>query len=263
MRDEETARKAKAGSQIAASYHTYFTSGQYDKRYPSPNKTTWQRICQLVTPSTHLIDFGCGSGRYLLRLQGKVARAAGFDISPAAIALIRERAALSGWDDLEILGPAPEALQGYIDRVGQADVVLCLFGVLGHIQDAHIRHEALLQMHRALKPGTGRLLVSVPNMARRFYAEQRVAGADATGSIEYERHMDGAHVVLPYQLYDPARLCRELAEAGFELRGLGAESVLPESWLLNNAFARWGDGVVTPLCPARWGYGIIAEAAPI
>ncbi|WP_299919106.1 bifunctional 2-polyprenyl-6-hydroxyphenol methylase/3-demethylubiquinol 3-O-methyltransferase UbiG [uncultured Roseobacter sp.] len=247
---------------ITSSYHAYFTSGHYDRRYPSPNKTTWQRICDIVSPSTHLVDFGCGSGRYLLRLQGKVAQAAGFDISPAAIALLKERAAQIGWDDLAILGPAPDALQNYIERVGEADVVLCLFGVLGHIEDAQVRHDALRQMHRALKPETGRLLISVPNMARRFFAEQRVAGPDAGGAIHYERRMDGTHVVLPYQLFDPARLCRELAAAGFELRSLKAESVLPESWLLNNALARWVDSVLTPFCPARWGYGIIALAVP-
>lgn len=262
MRDEGTTNGEAARTGIASSYHTYFTSGHYDRRYPSPNKTTWRRICEIVTPGTHLVDFGCGSGRYLLRLQGMLGRAAGFDISPAAIALITERARQSGWEELDILGPEPDALQGYIERVGQVDVMLCLFGVLGHIEDPDVRRDALTQMCRSLKPKTGRLLISVPNMARRFYAEQRVAGPEAEGAIKYERHMDGTHVALPYQLYDPGRLCRELAEAGFELRRINAESVLPESWLLNNGVARWIDGILTPLCPARWGYGIIAEAIP-
>lgn len=263
MLDQDGTHRDPGRLNITASYHAYFSSGHYDRRYPSPNKTTWRRICELVTPATHLVDFGCGSGRYLLRLQGRVARAAGFDISPAAIELLKERALRNGWDDLNILGPAPDALERYTDSCGQADVVLCLFGVLGHIEDANARHQALCQMHRALKPEAGRLLISVPNMARRFYAEQRRAGPDAQGAIKYERRMDGAHVVLPYQLFDPGRLCCELAAAGFELRRLSAESVLPESWLLTNGLARWIDSLLTPLCPARWGYGIIAEAAPV
>ncbi|MFK7880959.1 class I SAM-dependent methyltransferase [Roseobacter sp.] len=263
MLDQEVEQNAIGHSTIASSYQAYFSSGHYDRRYPSPNETTWRRICETITPEAHLIDFGCGSGRYLMRLQGRVDRAAGFDISAAAIELLKQRASQSGWDDLAVLGPRPDAVQGYIEKNGRADVMLCLFGVLGHIEDAKMRHEALLQMHRALKPRTGRLLISVPNLARRFYTEQKNAGPDAMGAIRYERHMEGTRVVLPYQLFDPARLRRELAAAGFELRRLNAESVLPESWLLNNGLARRVDGVITPLCPARWGYGIFAEAAPV
>lgn len=245
---------------LKAAYQAYFLSGHYDRRYPRPNLTTWRRILAALTGQAHLLDFGCGSGRYLLPLRPHVARAAGFDISVAALALLRERAMAAGWHGLAILGPEADDMQAYVEREGPADVVLCLFGVLAHIADPVERRSALDRMKAALKPGTGRLILSVPNRARRFLSEQRAAGPGADGLVEYQRHMGQTHLSLPYQLYDPARLRRELTAAGFSVISMRAESVLPESWLLNHRFARWLDQALTPFCPAAWGYGILAEA---
>lgn len=244
-----------------ASYQLYFTSGLYDQRYPSPNRTMWRRIEAFLTPETSVLDFGCGSGRYLLRLRGLVGRAIGFDVSPAALETIRARS--EGWDELLILGPEAADLDTHIEHAGRVDVALCLFGVLGHITDAQARMDALMRIRRALKPGTGRLLISVPNGLRRFRTAQRQAAQGGPdGLVCYERRTgDGTSVVLNYQLFDPELLVRELAEAGFDLRRLGCESMLPESWLLHHAALRWIDGLITPFCPARWGYGIYAEAS--
>jgi len=246
---------------VASSYQLYFDSGCYDLRYPGPNRATWARILAHLPAGGHVIDYGCGSGRYLLRLQGRAGRAAVYDISSAALDLLRARAGAAGWHDLAILGPDPGDLDRHMAEHGPADLVLCLFGVLGHIETAAARQEALGRMRRALKPGTGRLLLSVPNRRRRFPREQTLAGAAAGGLVRYTRSLGAHSVTLPYQLYDPARLGAELSAAGFTLRGMHPESVLPESWLLNHAALRRLDGLLTPLCPAGLGYGILAVAS--
>ncbi len=247
---------------LSQSYRTYYTTGHYDRRYPRPNQTTLDRIRTHLTPQTHLIDFGCGNGRYLLAMHGHVARAAGFDISSDALDMLTARAADMGWDDLAILGPDPEALTTYRNAQGPVDVVLCLFGVLAHIDDPAIRAEKLKALHGLLKPSQGRLLLSLPNRRRRFLAEQREAGPDAEGRIRYRREMDGTSVDLPYQLFDPERLQAELTTAGFVLEDIRSESVFPENWLTNSAIWRALDRLLNPLCPARWGYGIWAVARP-
>ncbi len=241
---------------IRHAYATYYSSGHYDQRYPGPNPTVWRRILDHVTPQTRLVDYGCGSGRYLLALRPYVGSAAGFDISAEALGLLAAQA--QDWEELAILGPDPALLERYVAREGQADVVLCLFGVLAHITDPAARHRALEQIARTLKPGAGRLLISVPNAARRFKAEQRRGDA---GRISYTREMNGQQVAFAYQLYTPARLTQELSDAGLTLCKIGAESVFSENWLLTKPWARALDAVLTPLCPARWGYGIYAEVS--
>ncbi|MGC9419214.1 MAG: class I SAM-dependent methyltransferase, partial [Rhodovulum sp.] len=247
---------------VAASYQQYFDSGCYDLRYPGPNQATWARVLADLPAGGHVIDYGCGSGRYLLRLHGRAGRAAGYDISPGALDLLRARAGAAGWHDLAILGPDPGDLDRHLAEFGPADLVLCLFGVLGHIETAAARQQALARMRGALKPGTGRLLLSVPNRRRRFGREQSRAGTAAGGLVRYTRRLGAHSVTLPYQLYDPARLKQELAAAGFGHVTLHPESVLPESWLLNHAGLCRLDGMLTPLCPAGLGYGILAVAAP-
>lgn len=260
MEEADPTCVAHADPKLTQAYRDYFTSGHYDRRYPRPNLSTWGRLMRLLPDPAAVLDFGCGSGRYLLALHGLVSRGAGFDVSDAALSLLREKAGAIGWRDLAILGPSSADLSEHVRANGQFDVVLCLFGVLAHIEAAKLRQIALAQMYAALKPGSGRLLISVPNRARRFYREQRAAGPEADGLIRYERQIGDTHLTLPYQLYDVERLQRELENAGFSVCSIGAESVLPESWLLNHSALRWLDRILTPICPAGLGYGIIAEA---
>ncbi|TCP40173.1 transporter substrate-binding domain-containing protein [Rhodovulum marinum] len=119
-----------------------------------------------VAPDRPALREGGDSGRHLLRLQGRAGRAAGYDISPGALNLLRARAGAAAWHDLAILGPDPGDLDRQLADCGPADLVLCLFGVLGHIETAPARQAALARMRHALKPGTGRLLISVPNRRR-------------------------------------------------------------------------------------------------
>ncbi len=255
-------RQAPPRNPTEGSYGLYFRSGHYDRRYPNPNLSTWQRILELLPEGGHVIDYGCGSGRYLLRLQERAGAAAGFDINTAALELLSERASEMGWTDLKVLGPDLDALGAHVRSRGPADLVLCLFGVLAHIEAREDRLAVLRQIRRLLKGETGRLLISVPNRHRRFWREQRRAGAGARGLIRYTRVMQGTEVSLPYQLYGPAQLRDELAEAGFWIQSIRAESVLPESLLTTYASMRKLDHMLTRICPAALGYGLIAVAKP-
>lgn len=218
----------------------------------------WQRIVGYLSPEASVLDYGCGSGRYLLKLRGLVARAVGFDVSVAALSMVRAHPGAQGWAELSLLGPDVAALEAHLAQSGPVDLVLCLFGVVGHITDPAERHAALARMARAVKPKSGRLLISVPNRARRFRAEQRPGQGDL---VQYTRQIEGEAVPLSYQLFDAARLEKELTAAGFQVRAIGCESVLPEAWLLRHGWVRRLDGWLTPMCPVRWGYGIYAEAS--
>lgn len=257
-RPEEVGPAAPA-DRLSAAYEYYFRSGAYDERYPVPNVNVLDRILALLPAGGHLIDYGCGSGRYLFPLRKKAGRAAGYDVSTAALDLLRSRAAEEDWPDLAILGPDPESLEAHKHRHGPADLVLCLFGVLGHIVDFDDRRAALRRMAGLLKPGTGRLILSVPNRWRRFYVEQMRAASD--GQVAYKRLMNGASVDMHYQLFGPVRLRQELSDAGLCLESLSAESLFSESMIARSSAARAAENVMRPLLPAIAGYGLLAVAA--
>tara|TARA_B110000114_G_scaffold171073_1_gene196503 strand:- start:141 stop:698 length:558 start_codon:yes stop_codon:yes gene_type:complete len=176
--------KPKA-TQKRNSYQTYYKSGYYDQRYPTPNRSMWRRIKKYLEPAASVLDYGCGSGWYLFTLREHVTRAVGFEVSPVALALVRERATAIAWETVTLVGPATDDLDDHLTSHGQVNLVLCLFGVLGHITDPTERASALRRMHGALTPDTGHLLISVPNIARRFRKEQKKGVLD--GLANYSR----------------------------------------------------------------------------
>jgi SAM-dependent methyltransferase len=242
---------------VGKPYDLYFASGTYDRRYPRPNPALLARARALLTPDAHVIDYGCGSGRYLVPLRPYLGRAAGFDICDTALGLLRARLADGAGAPVAVLGPDPTDLAAHVARHGRADLALCLFGVLAHVTPHAARAEVLARLRGLLRPG-GRLLVSVPNRHRRFAREQRAAAPG--GEILYRRDIEGGSISLPYQLFDPGSLAAELTAAGFAPEGVWAESVLPEAWLTGGGIARALDAGLMPLCPPRWGYGIVMQA---
>ena len=241
---------------LADAYQAYFVSGAYDRRYPRPNPTVLREARRRLPPGGHLIDYGCGSGRYLTALAPRAGTAAGFDICPAALARLGSAAGAGG---VHRLGPDPAAVDAHVACHGPADLVLCLFGVLAHVEGRAARQALLARLRGLLRPGSGRLVLSVPNRARRFRALQRRLAGD---EIRYVRRFAGGAVELPYKLYDPAALMAELAAAGFAVEALRAESLLPETAVARSAVLRVLDRLATPLVPASRGYGLLAVARP-
>lgn len=245
----------------AEPYERYFASGHYDRRYPRPNPTVLALIRRELAPGGHVVDFGCGSGRYLLALAGRAGTAAGYDICRAALARFRAAAEAQGQGGLHVLGPDPADLDRHVAAHGGADLVLCLFGVLSHIEGVDERRRALRRMAALLKPG-GRLILSVPNRRRRFRAEQRAQGRAPAGEVRYRRRFTDVSVAFSYRLFDVPSLTAELAAAGLVVVETRAESLFPEALVANSPVLRALDGWLAPLLPAAVGYGILALVRP-
>jgi tRNA (uracil-5-)-methyltransferase TRM9 len=254
-------RRVVSGESNVRHYEFYFASGHYDERYPGPNPTVLRLILRHLPADAHLIDYGCGSGRYLLPLRDRVALAAGYDVCAAALArLYRNLYRNGGPGEIDVLGPDPAELDGHVARHGPADIVLCLFGVLSHVEGRAERARTLHRLAGMLRPGSGRLILSVPNRRRRFRAEQRESRSE---EIRYRRRFDDGSVELTYRLFDPDSLRAELLEAGLELETLVAESVFPESSLATSPLLRAVDQLAAPFVPAALGYGLLGVARPI
>lgn len=244
-------------------YQTYFASGHYDRRYPRPNRHVMAHALNLLPPlgQGRVLDYGCGTGRYLIPLRHYARTCLGFDVSSAALTTLdRHLAGRVRRERVSLFGPESDELCRHCRALDGVDLVLCLFGVIAHVETPAKRRETLSLLGKVLAPG-GRLLISVPNRRRRFRREQRrFQGED---QIRYIRDCDGEALELSYRLYDENSLVEELVQAGYRVEEMHAESLFPESWLSHR---RWLAGLDHWLCrrlPARLGYGLLAVAVPI
>jgi SAM-dependent methyltransferase len=207
----------------------------------------------------HLIDFGCGTGRYTFWAAERSRLVGAFDVSDAAVREIARRRDQAGADNIEVLGPDLDDLESHVDRSGPADLALAIFGVIAHIEGRAARCATLRRLC-ALTKKDGRVIVSVPNRARRFRAEQRRAG-DRDG-ISYTRKHAGTELTFFYKLYDTREFCSELSDAGLHVERLLPESALPESWVATSPIWRNLDRQLSRLIAPRYGYGFLAVCRP-
>lgn len=238
-------------------YKTYFASGGYDRRYPGPNRRMLRKARSLLPAAGRFIDYGCGSGRYLLPLASDARHAIGFDACLEALKLLKGFLRANALPAVQLTGPAPAQLLQAAEQVDGVDLALCLFGVLAHIDDAATREETLRLLGQCLALD-GVLLVSVPNRRRRFFAEQKAANGQSM--VQYRRVLDGVSLSFNYQLYHCESLVAELEQAGFRVESIGAESLLPEAVVCRYRWLGWIDDWVCRFLPARFGYGIYAIA---
>ena len=252
---------------MSGSYGRYISSGLYDRRYPRPNRRTLRKMTRWLPAGGRFLDVGAGTGRYtlpLLQVTGTSALA--HDICPVARKTLAERLGefvraerlvIRGDDADELAGEHPQAF----------DLALLAFGVLAHVAKRAERLRLLRAIRTMLKPD-GTLILSVPNAKRRFRAEQRAAaplvreGKLEPGDVLYQRTDDGDEIRLFYHLYTLAEVRGDLAEAGFRVTAVGAESLLSERTVVSDPLAGWLDAIACRLAPASLGYDLLAVAQP-
>lgn len=248
-------------------YDHYFACHDYDRRYPRPNPNTLRFVLEHGGDrATQVLDFGCGSGRYALALlRSTSAQVTGYDISDVALAEFAAHARAAGWT--QRAHPLGHSLDVLADA-GPFDLAVMLFGVLGHV-GARAQRLAALRAVRARLPLGASLVLSVPNRWRRRPLELlrtwlRPAQAQIEpGSLWFERVLGGQRKAFFYHLYTPDELRSELAESGFALRSLAAESVLPEWWVTQHPRLGRLDAWLARHLPAVWGYGLMAHAQAV
>ena len=139
----------------------------------------------VITPSTRVLDLGCGPGRYAELLASVGCHVTGVDLSPRSIAYARERAAQRGLD-------IEYRLQDFrtLDDVAAFDVVLQVYGELSTFSDP-VRDALLAAIHRALVP-RGWLVFDVSTPLHRARVGQHHDWSVHSGGFWRE----GAHLLL-------------------------------------------------------------------
>jgi len=246
---------------LALAYDRYFASGRYDRRYPRPNPVVMRAVRRWAScRNPDLIDFGCGSGRYTLAFAPFCRSIVGYDVCATALSRAEQARGQRGAPaNVHFADPGVFSAACHRAAYGPADMALAIFGVIAHIENDDERTAALVELRRAVRAGSGRAVISVPNRRRRFRREQRRGDGDPT-RVVYERHLPAERIRLFYRLYDSSTLRRELEHAGFEVLAIMAESTLPERLVAGSALARLFERMLTPLVPADAGYGLLAVA---
>lgn len=261
-----TATDRDAVKAISRAYEQYFSSGLYDQRYPRPNCHSLEVILRSCGAARRILDFGCGDGRYTIPLlQRTGATVFAYDICAVALSSLQARAA--AMPERQRLRLIQGPLDDYCDGEG-LDIAIIMFGVLGHIPKRAERIATLERIRRSLAFGKpGRLILSVPNARRRFFAEQRRRNgktlqglAMEPGDITYSRQAGRETINLFYHLYTPAELVAELRDAGYTDITVQPESLLPEAAITQSGWLARLDRLLCPLLPSGLGYGIMATA---
>ena len=250
---------------MSGSYDRYISSGLYDRRYPRPNRRTLRKMKRCLPAGGRFLDVGAGTGRYTLPLlQVTGTSGIALDICPVARTTLAERLGeFVRAERLAIRGEDADALAA--DHPQTFDLALLAFGVLAHVAGRAERLR-LLRAIRSMLKADGTLILSVPNARRRFRAEQRTsaplvdAGKLEPGDILYKRGQDNGEIQLFYHLYTLAEVREDLAEAGFRITNVGAESLLSERTVVSDPLTGWLDAVACSIAPASLGYDLLAVA---
>lgn len=254
---------------MAQMYDKYFASGFYSARYPHPNQNTLGQIRRLLTLNSadilHVLDYGCGNGRYLLPLLKEDQRLhfTAYDIAATPLEQLNQRLQ----DEQEVhrvcaIQGSISLLEEHLQSKGKADIILLMFGVLSHLGERSERLRVLRLLRGYMQHDQGRLILSVPNRRRRFRHRDRDGSKQQLGDIIYSRLFAKRRLSFFYHLYTPEELGSELKECGYRVLAMRSESLLPESIITRFPSLGYLDRLFSHYLPARYGYGILAVVAP-
>lgn len=208
----------------------------FSSRYSFADREIWQRIDAVLVAlrasgqtTLKVIDAGCGPGTWLLRVVLRARalgldsiEAHGFDISPTMIDLAREAGKrLIGADHCPNFTSC-DIEQGLLAHGGPADLVLCLYGVLNHLQAA--RHDAVAASLAKAAKGplivTARTIGSLPSIFVTGVEDARDFHHDHLQDRLSVDLKDGRHIEFSSHLFTASELT-----SLFEDRGKIAELV--------------------------------------
>lgn len=251
-------------SEMASNYDAYVETGHYSHRYPAHNSQVFRVLLELLASvggDKPILDFGCGMGRYLVpMLEHTSGPVVGYDISRVSLnALARDLRGRGGENRVTLIHEDTECLVDHFAS-RKAGLAMILFGVLSHMNGRAERLRTLEMLRNTIDPKGGKLVISVPNMNRRFRNLQSGPVGPTGRDVTYTRPIPGSGPFF-YHLYHAEGLALDLREAGYRVDTLLPESLLPESLVARCRWLGHLDTLVGKVIPPSWGYGLLAIAS--
>ena len=160
-----------------------------------------------------LLDVGCGNGEFMGRMHSFGWNVSGLDFDPSAASYAR--------------GQGLDVRYGTIADLPDSvryDVIV-LSHVIEHVSDPV---DLLRECGKRLQPGTGRLVISTPNI-------------NSLGHASFKDDWRGLEVPRHFILYSPAGLRECVARAGLTLRSISTETRLAQMIYSHSACAKAGE----------------------
>lgn len=181
-----------------------------------------------LKPKMRLLDVGCGTGRHAIELAKAGVEVTGIDISPAMLAVAREKAAEAGVN-VEWIEADATAWQG----PGSFDAAICLceggFGLVNHNEDP-VTHDLniLRNISASLKPGSPFILTALNgySIIRRVTDEhvEQQSFDPATMDMIYIDEMNlpegPTPMLIRERLFIPPEVKSMMFHAGFEVSNI-------------------------------------------
>jgi 2-polyprenyl-3-methyl-5-hydroxy-6-metoxy-1,4-benzoquinol methylase len=161
----------------------------------------------------HLLDVGCGNGEFIARMRSLGWTVSGIDFDAAAVAYARSQGL-----DVRVARIAD------LDDTSVYDVIV-LTHVIEHVADP-IRF--LRDCGQRLRPGSGRLVISTPNI-------------NSLGHALFNKYWRGLEVPRHFVLFSTAALLACVQRAGLTVRSISTETRLAQMIYNHSACAKAGE----------------------
>lgn len=237
----------------------------------APTDPFLRRLMRVVGPESHVVDVGCGPGRFSLPLARRARKVTAVDLSPVMLSLVREAAREQG-----LANVATVAARWEEASVAAADVLVCSY-VLPLVADAE---GFLTRMEAAREPQQGLAFVYMNALSgdaltdplwRRFHGRPRRVAPTHLDALEVlrdlglEAHAEVVEVRNPTRFSSVAEAADHYGDMLLLDQGHKTRSDLEEllgSWLVGRRGALRPPLPVVPAAILRWPWPSARAARP-
>lgn len=226
-------------------------------------------LMRKVQGSDHVLDLGCGTGRFTVPMAKVAAQVTGLDLSPAMLGVLKNKAREEGVDILLKEGDMAEL--PFADE--SFDVVTCMLAMM-HVPLTD-RRRAFAEVARVLRPA-GRALLGVKNSKfEQFFSGDRFAAIDTTDVashlLRFTRTRSGQDLKAAWYSFSPEDIAALFAVSGMTLTHLRGNSPL-SAWLADeilqdqgiSAFVRSIESLLADVPPFNHlGYHLLVEGTKV